>query len=44
MFGHMTERQLHNYMQIGGRFAGVEVRSWFNPLRYILGKFYFVAL
>jgi hypothetical protein len=44
----MNEKQLNQYMENVPRgrthFASVEIRSWWNPLRYILGKFYYKKL
>lgn len=40
----MTEEQLRVYMtepHSKPRFVTVEIRSWWNPLRYIIGKIYY---
>ena len=42
---YMNEIQLKKYMNAtnytGVRFGTVEIRKWWNPLRYIIGKIYY---
>lgn len=46
----MNEAQLTAYMTTwhpGDRrteFAGVHMRAWYNPMRYISGEFYYTVL
>lgn len=41
---HYTEEEVKEHLEIVGGFVSIRTRKWWNPLRYIKGKFYFVTL
>jgi hypothetical protein len=37
-------KDIKKYMSHPGRFVSIEMRAWYNPMRWIKGKFYYVVL